>query len=52
MNGVKRWRKNSQPKKAMEKGFTIQFTNRVTNSPLGRFPTFLIDAKSILSIIG
>ena len=52
IQGVKTWRKKSQPRKAIENGFTSQFTTRVTASPPGRFPTPRIDAKSILSIIG
>ena len=52
IHGVNTWRKKSQPRKAIENGFTSQFTTRVTTSPPGRLPTPLIDAKSILSIIG
>ena len=52
IHGVNTWRKNSQPRKAMEKGFTSQLTTRVTPRPAGRLPTPRIDAKSILSIIG
>jgi hypothetical protein len=36
----------------MEKGLTIQFTNKVTSSPLGRRPTSRIEAKSTFIIMG
>ncbi len=52
MSGRKRWRKNSQPKNAIENGLTSQLTTIVMNSPFGFLPTRAIDAKSILSIIG
>jgi hypothetical protein len=52
IQGVKTWRKNSQPSSAIENGLTSQFTTSVTARPPGRFPTPRIDAKSIRSIIG
>ena len=36
----------------MVKGFMIQLTTKVIHNPLGLFPTFLIDAKSTLTIMG
>ena len=52
MSGRKRCRKKSQPKNAIENGFTSQFTTTVMSSPFGRRPTRTIEPKSILSIIG
>ncbi len=49
---AKRCLKKSQPRKAMLKGFTNQFTNRTIRIPFGRRPTSLMAEKSIRSIIG
>ncbi len=40
--------KKNQPRSAIEKGFTSQFTNSVTTKPAGSLPTPRIAAKSIL----
>jgi len=45
-------RKKSHPMNAMENGLTSQFTKRVTINPLGFLPTWTIEPKSTLSIIG
>ena len=52
IHGEKTCRKKSQPKKAIEKGFTSQLTKSVTKRPRGFRPTPAIDFKSIFSIIG
>lgn len=38
--------------KAIEKGFTSQFTNRVTTKPIGRSPTLRTARKSTFIIMG
>ena len=45
-------RKNTQEIRAIEKGFTSQFTNKVTSSPRGFSRTLKMDAKSTFIIIG
>jgi len=46
------YRKNSHAISAIENGFTSQLTNSVTSNPRGRFPTFLMEAKSTFIIMG
>ena len=43
ISGRKRWLKNSQPRNAIENGFTSQFTTIVISSPFGRRPARTIE---------
>lgn len=52
IQAAKTYRKNTQAKNAMEKGFTTQFTNRVISRPTGRLPTSRTEANSTFIIIG
>jgi len=52
IQGRNRCLKKSQPKNAIENGFTSQLTMIVITKPVGRRPTFRIAQKSIFSIIG
>jgi hypothetical protein len=52
IHGRKTCLKKSQPRSAMEKGFTSQFTKSVTRIPRGRRRTPKTLPRSIFSIIG
>jgi len=52
IQALKRNRKNSHAIRAIENGFTSQFTNSVTSRPRGLWPTFRMAAKSTFIIMG